>query len=376
MKSKKIFLVLILIVGLASIVLILFPDRPVVTAPTPSPSPAEIVSAPTNVWFSLLEQTPLPYNTPLPDAVWTPIDGTYALLDPSQPQWWSCRRCADYRPAGGIWRLQFSKGVMRIYYNVTGWANLASYTVSGDRLYIFNDPVCKDDVGEYRWTLEDKWGLADRTLTLQVIDDPCAVGLRGENLGTQAWNSCMPPNEMTGASGHWHKPVGCELELPPEENVPTPENLTVIVQPGDARQFEKTPEMYAHANSDVSPPPEGINVSYHADSIPYGVTRVLWGENIWVEATTSLPFSAIGVQFLGDYTIGWARVLFDGVEVWRGDTSTIWSKERYFGGYVEITDFSPGEHTIRAESLGFDYHPVTVAFFGFNLDGKTEIVSP
>jgi hypothetical protein len=91
----------------------------------------------TNIWFSLQAQTPVPHTTPLPDSEWTPIDGTYAKLDPSLPQWWACRRCADYRPAGGIWKLQFDKGVMRIYYPITGWRSVASYIVSGDRLFIF-----------------------------------------------------------------------------------------------------------------------------------------------------------------------------------------------------------------------------------------------
>jgi len=74
----------------------------------------------------------------------------------------------------------------------------------------------------------------------------------------------------------------------------------------------------------------------------------------------------MGVQFFGDPQIGWARVLFDGVEVWRGNTSAIWSQNGRHVGYIEIAGFSPGRHTLRAESLGFDYRPVTVASFGFS----------
>ena len=65
----------------------------------------QITVTPTDVWLGLLEKTPIAHTTPLPNSTWTPIDGTYAKLDLSEPQWWACRRCADYRPAGGIWKL-------------------------------------------------------------------------------------------------------------------------------------------------------------------------------------------------------------------------------------------------------------------------------
>ncbi|NJN94469.1 MAG: hypothetical protein HC875_10445 [Anaerolineales bacterium] len=81
------------------------------------------------------------------------------------------------------------------------------------------------------------------------------------------------------------------------------------------------------------------------------------------------PFTAMGVQFMGDPYQGWARVLFDGVEVWRGDTAAIWSKHGRHGGYIEISGLAPGPHTLRAESLGFDYHPIQVASFGFSKQG-------
>jgi serine/threonine-protein kinase len=58
--------------------------------------------------------------------------------------------------------------------------------------------------------------------------------------------------------------------------------------------------------------------------------------------------------------------------VWRGNTAEIWSNYNYRGGYIEITGFNPGPHTIRAESLGFDYRPVTVASFGFRYPTGSE----
>ena len=82
-----------------------------------------------------------------------------------------------------------------------------------------------------------------------------------------------------------------------------------------------------------------------------------------------LDFSMLRILVL----FGWARVLFDGQEVWRGDTSEIWAYQGRNGGYIEVSDFEPGLHTLRAESMGFDYHPVTVAFFGFNHEGAVKM---
>jgi hypothetical protein len=340
-----------------------------VNSRTSSPVSSAKVS-PTNVWLGLQERTPYPYTRPLPDSASAPIDGIFTKLDDSWPQWWMCRRCADYRPAGGIWKLRFDRGVMRIHYNVTEWASLASYEVSGDRLYIFNDPYCPEAVGEYRWALEDKWGLAARSLDLEVISDSCSFGLRAENLGAQAWGSCSLPNEMTGASDHWHTPPGCEDPDPAvlSMTVEPDDSLVIEVHGGHARDFVVQPDVYADANRNESALPEGIEIRHDDSSIPYGLNRVLWGEGSWVETSTELPFEAIGVQVLGDNTIGWARLLFDGQEVWRGDTREIWMDKGRYGGYIEIAGFEPGRHTLRVESLGVDYHPVVVAFFGFNLE--------
>jgi len=327
----------------------------------------------TDVWFGLLEKTPIPHTTSLPDSTWTPIDGIYAKLDHSEPQWWDCRRCADYRPAGGIWKLQFDKGVMRIYYDVTSWRSIASYTVSGDHLYIFNDPTCPQDVGKYKWKLEDKWNLRDRSLSLDVVDDTCSIRLRGKNLSNDPWLSCMPPNEMTGASDHWHKPPGCEQNPALLSTVlPSEISVTVVVHPANAHTFSKQPDVYVAANGEEIDLPDGFVITQSDSSIAYGLNRVLWGAGDWVQVSTALPFESMGVQVFGDHTIGWARVLFDGEEVWRGDTSEIWSNLGRHGGYIEVSDYEQGMHTLRIESLGFDYHPVTIAYFGFKHQGGVE----
>lgn len=337
------------------------------TEPPIQSTPEQIVEpSPTSIWFGLQERTPHPYATPLPPANKTQIDGLFTKLDESWPQWWSCRRCADYRPAGGIWKLRFDRGVMRIMYDVTSWVSLSSYTVDGDRLILFNDPFCPEAVGEYNWTLEDQWGLADRRLVLQVIKDPCSFGLRGENLSKQAWGSCFPPNDMTAASDHFHKPPGCESPDLHQgaETIEPP--LLFVVHEGYARQFSVQPDVFVDANPGSATPPVGIEIRHDESSIPYGLNRVLWGDQSGVEASTELPFQAMGVQVFGDNTIGWARVIFDGKELWRGDTKSIWSDKGRFGAYFEVSGFEPGLHTLRIESIGSDYRPVTVAFFGFN----------
>lgn len=316
---------------------------------------------PTSVQVEMLENT-LPADTsPTLDTGSSPLDGTYTKVDPSWPQWWLCRRCADYRLAGGIWKLVFDKGMMHIYYDMTGWRSMASFNISGDRLHIFNDPYCPDDEGEYTW--EQGGG----QIKLEVIDDTCSFQLRGKNLSNQPWLTCLPPEKTTHPASDWQAPPGCEgsptmPEPAPASNLP----INVTVHGGDSRFFKKPPDVFANANNADIPSPEGIYVTYHDQSIPYGLSRVLWWEGDWIQASTELPFASMGVQILGDPPIGWARVLFDGVEVWRGKTSAIWSYHGRHGGYVEISGFSPGTHVIRAESMAFDYRPVTVASFGFS----------
>jgi hypothetical protein len=307
--------------------------------------------APDGVWENLLLATPYPHKFPLPAETTSPLDGTFAKVDPSPPQWWTCYRCADYRPTGGIWRMQFDKGIMRIYYDVTDWKSIASFTVEENRLKIFNDPFCPQDVGEYEWSIEN--GL----LSLTAIEDGCAFDLRSANLIKQLWAVCSVDRPAEGCTEPPESPPG---ELTGQVNV------TVNVIGGDSHYFQRRPDIFAAANPENVAPPEGISVNFDEESIPYGTHRVLWHDGSWVEAVTSLPYTSIGVQFWGSGYLGWARVLFDGEEIWRGLTTSMGKKHAYYGGYIEITDFEPGEHTIRVESLSYDYHPVKVAAFGFS----------
>lgn len=170
---------------------------------TPSPTPPTALPTTTDRWYSLMNSTPVPWSTPLPPFVSTAIDGTYAKLDPDREMWWNCMRCADFLPAGGVWRLQLEKGIYRIYYAVDGWRSLGSYSLDNDRIYFFNDPNCRNEVGEYRWKLEDG------ALSLQVVQDECAIKMRAANLTKQPWLSCQPPTLEAAISDHWSRPEGC-----------------------------------------------------------------------------------------------------------------------------------------------------------------------
>ena len=201
-----------------------------------------ITPMPTNTWSSLLEITPIPYASPLPESDQTRIDGTYAYFDPAPPQWWACLRCADYRPAGGVWRLQFYRGVMRIYYEVTGWKSLASYTVLGDHLYLFNDPYCKDATGEY------KWDLVDGRLTLEIVDDPCSFRLRGQNLSGGVWEECP-----AGHAADVEQPRGCTDATVEPIIVPAlPDGLKVTVHEADVRLDAPTPDVFINTTPSSS----------------------------------------------------------------------------------------------------------------------------
>ena len=324
-------------------------------------------SSPTSIWPSLLARTPIAYSgTPLPASSQTPIDGTYVKLDPTWPQWWLCLRCADYRPAGGIWKLHFEGGVMRILYDVTGWRSLAWSSLEGDRLLLFHDAYCRE-VGTYEWELREG------SLHLRAIEDECAFGLRGRNLSSQPWIACPDDTEAAGARSGAGFPPGCLDSRPgPAGVAAAPTGLRIEAYPGDSRHFRVPPDLFARATLGRMPQPEGIDVDFSPASIPYGINRILWWDGPWIEARTDRTLTAMGVQFLGAPQIGWAQVLFDGVEVWWGVTSEIGCRGGSCGGYVEVSGFGPGPHVLRVEGGVSDYRPVEVMGFGFSLTGEVD----
>jgi len=155
------------------------------------------------IWFELQQRKPYPHKAPLPPPVTTAVDGTYVKLDPTKEGHVPCRRCPDYAPEGGIWKLQLDRGIFRIFHQVTRWRSIGSFVVNGSKLSLFNDPYCHELVGTYNWKVEE------RRLILEVIEDECAIHLRAKNLTGQPWLSCRPPTKEAAISGHWEEPPGC-----------------------------------------------------------------------------------------------------------------------------------------------------------------------
>ena len=174
------------------------------TVPAPSPPAGEANVSQSIIWTEMLQKTPFPHTAPLPPQVPTVLDATYTKFDPKERPPVPCRRCPDYVPAGGIWKLNFNNGVYRIFHDYTGWRSIGSFVVDGNRVRLFNDPTCMEATGAYAWKLE-----AGR-LSFQVIEDECAIGMRAKNLTMLPWMSCQPPSMEAGYSGHWNEPPGCD----------------------------------------------------------------------------------------------------------------------------------------------------------------------
>ena len=183
------------------------PARPSSVAPVASSPIAESTS-------TIADVPPFPYTAPLPPAIPSVLDGVYTKTIPFEGTPVPCRRCAEYRLEGGVWTLTLDKGVSKVFHPYTEFTAVGSFTVSGDRITLFNDPNCTEDVGTFSWTLQG--GL----LTLKVIDDPCAIGLRAKNLMSSPWakiangqsqktDPCQPPNREAAITDHWKKPEGC-----------------------------------------------------------------------------------------------------------------------------------------------------------------------
>jgi hypothetical protein len=172
--------------------------------PVATPEVAEADATPTGIWTGLLQKTPYPYLTPLPPPTPTVLDGTYTKFELKEGTPVPCKRCPDYAPEGGVWKIYLDRGVFRIFHEVTGWRSLGSFTVSGDQLMLVNDPYCPDVVGSYRWWAEEG------TLVLEEIEDKCSTGLRAMNLTNLPWRACRPPSTEAAVTDHWPKPPGCD----------------------------------------------------------------------------------------------------------------------------------------------------------------------
>lgn len=191
---------------LAMIAIFLAACAPATPAPTATPVAADPNATPTNIWIAIQEKTPYAYATPLPPAIASVIDGTYVKSE-EVGSYVHCLRCPDYASDGGIWLLRFDKGIFRIYSRLTGWRSLGSYTLSENRMTLFNDGYCPNEVGTYTWSVEQ------RKLILKEIKDDCSFRLREKNLTLMGWASCQPPTIEAAITDHWQIPEGCPNEM-------------------------------------------------------------------------------------------------------------------------------------------------------------------
>ena len=139
-----------------------------------------------NKWAELLKRNPYPYTIPLLSKQ-TILDGTYVKKAKKEGEIVPCRRCPDWFPYPGIWKLNLNRGMYRIYHNITGWRSIGTYIVTDNRIILANDPSCIKGIGVYAWKIEEK------KMIFNVIDDDCAIKLRALNLMEVPWNSCQPP---------------------------------------------------------------------------------------------------------------------------------------------------------------------------------------
>ncbi|MCB0210128.1 MAG: hypothetical protein KDJ52_12400 [Anaerolineae bacterium] len=191
-------------------------STPAATQPAPTsipaaPTPTQIAASPDSIAVSL---HPYPYTTPLPPPTPTILDGVYTRSVHFEGTPTPCRRCAPYRAEGGVWTLKLEAGAFRVSHDATNFHGIGSFTLSGDKLALFNDPNCHLETGTYRWELDG------RSLILKVDDDTCGFGLRAKNLGAGTWvkqgdeegtaiDHCQPPSLEAAISGHWPTPQGC-----------------------------------------------------------------------------------------------------------------------------------------------------------------------
>jgi hypothetical protein len=64
--------------------------------------------------------------------------------------------------------LELERGVFRVSHEGIGYLAVGHYTLTGNRVMLFNDPNCSAERGTYTWSLEDG------VLRLEVVEDDCA----------------------------------------------------------------------------------------------------------------------------------------------------------------------------------------------------------
>jgi hypothetical protein len=142
---------------IAFAVMLLMPDAGLPEGGNTGSNSLQTQNAVKDQWGEFLQRQPYPYTIPLV-AKPTGLDGTYVKKAKNEGPIVPCRRCPDWMPYPGIWKLNLNQGVYRIYHRATGWK-----------------------IGVFTWKLEAG------KLIFKVIDDECAIRLRALNMTEVPW---------------------------------------------------------------------------------------------------------------------------------------------------------------------------------------------
>lgn len=93
-----------------------------------------------------------------------------------------------------------------------------------------------------------------------------------------------------------------------------------------------------------------VRIYASEESRIFGPALALTSTDQWAEGVCMVPSSFVGVQFWGDENDGWARVLVDGTERWRGNTYG--QSPQLFVRFLEISNLAAAPHVVRIEPLG------------------------
>lgn len=88
-----------------------------------------------------------------------------------------------------------------------------------------------------------------------------------------------------------------------------------------------------------------------SENIWKGADRLaIQGPGQWIQLSCKQPSALVGVHFWGDENDGFARVLVDGEEVWRGNTYGPVGAQFYYR--LEMAGLPLARHILRVEALG------------------------
>jgi len=153
-------------------------------SPDPArPSPAASPTGDPELWRTDPSE-PFAFVTPVPPLRPTAIDGTYHRDFTPGGRPIPCRRCAPYRLDRGLATLELVGGRFQVLHEGNAFRTQGHYLVAGQRLTLFNDPVCPEIRGVYGWSLQGE------LLSLEEVDDPCPFDfLRARYLSAAPWEA-------------------------------------------------------------------------------------------------------------------------------------------------------------------------------------------